>query len=226
MKDFQENIISAVNQNDKHFFTYGNGEFKVMFVGNSITKHRPVSENWNRDCGMWASSPEKDYVHQFIKMMTDETGKNVSYSIVTAADFERQFDTVSPEELYFDAREYNPDVMIMFFGANVPKEYDEAVNPKVKFGDAYEKLRNYLKGDNTLIFHSQGFYIRPVLDAEKEAVAKKYGDAFINIENIRNRAETHGLCNHPNDLGMKEIADEFWKAIKPKITVCNKEQAI
>lgn len=217
MERFQENVISAVNQNDKHFYTYGSGDFRVMFVGNSITKHRPVSENWNRDCGMWASAPENDYVHQLIKMMTDETGRDISYSIVTAADFERRFDNISPEELYSEAKGYNPDIMIMFFGANVPKEYDETVNPKVKFGDAYEKLRNYLKGGNTLVFHSQGFYIRPVLDAEKEAVAEKYGDTFINIEDIRNRAETHGLCNHPNDFGMKKIAEAFWKAIKTNI---------
>lgn len=215
MRDFQENIISAVNQNSEHFYTYGSGAFKVMFVGNSITKHRPISENWNRDCGMWASSPEKDYVHQLIKTMEKELNREIAYSIVTAADFERQFDTVSIEELYKGAVSYNPDIMIMFFGANVPKEYDNSANNE--FGKAYEKLRNYLKSDKTLVFHSQGFYIRPVLDKEKESVAKKYGDTFINIENIRNREETHGLCNHPNDLGMKEIADKFWTAIKLKI---------
>lgn len=217
MRDLQENVISSVNQNDKHFYTYGKGKFKVMFVGNSITKHRPVSENWNRDCGMWASSPEKDYVHQLIKTMERELSCKISYSIVTAADFERQFDTVSIDSLYNEAKNYNPDIMIMFFGANVPKEYDAL--PDCEFGRAYEKLRNYLTGDNTLVFHSQGFYIRPVLDEEKESVAKKYGDTFINIENIRNREETHGLANHPNDTGMKEIADTFWQAMKQKIAL-------
>ena len=217
MRDLQENKISAVNQNKKHFYTYGGGSFKVMFVGNSITKHGPVSENWNRDCGMWASAPEKDYVHRLIKTMETELNRQIAYSIVTAADFERQFDKVSADSLYSDAENYDPDIMIMFFGANVPKEYDTAASPAVRFGEAYERLRNYLSGEKTLVFHSQGFYIRPVLDEEKLAVAKKYGDTFINIESIRDREETHGLCNHPNDLGMKEIAEAFWRAVKPRI---------
>lgn len=63
----------------------------------------------------------------------------------------------------------------------------------------------------------QGFYKIPVLDAEKKAVAEKYGEIFISIEDIRNRDETHGKFNHPGNIGMKEIADAFWKAIKPKL---------
>lgn len=222
MNRFQENTVSAVNQNSSNVYICGEGGFRVLFVGNSITKHRPKPEmGWTNDCGMAASSPENDYVHLLMKKIREEYKEDASYCIATAADFEREFFKdglkANIENRYSLAKEYNPDIMIMFFGANVPKEYDETASPKVKFGDAYEKLRNYLKGDNTLVFHSQGFYIRPILDAEKEAVAKKYGDTFINIEDIRNRADTHGKFNHPGDIGMKEIAEAFWKAIKPKL---------
>lgn len=34
------------------------------------------------------------------------------------------------------------------------------------------------------------------------------------IDDIRRRADTHGLHNHPNDLGMELIARRFLKAIK------------
>lgn len=222
MEKYQENIVSAINQNNSNVYIYGESGFRVLFVGNSITKHRPKPDiGWNNDCGMAASAPENDYVHLLMKKIREEYQADASYCIATAADFEREFFKngleTNIEKRYSAAKEYRPDIMIMFFGANVPKEYDETEAPQVKFGEAYEKLRNYLKSNNTLVFHSQGFYIRPVLDEEKEAVAKKYGDTFINIEDIRNRDETHGKFNHPGDIGMKEIAAAFWKAIKPKL---------
>lgn len=222
MGKYQENIVPAVNQNSSNVYIYGENGFKILFVGNSITKHRPKPDmGWNNDCGMAASAPENDYVHILMKKIREEYQADASFCIATAADFEREFFKDGLEKniknRYFKAKEYKPDIMIMFFGANVPKEYDKTETPQVKFGDAYEKLRNYLKSDDTLVFHSQGFYIRPVLDAEKKAVAEKYGDTFINIENIRNRDETHGKFNHPSDIGMKEIAEAFWKAIKPKL---------
>lgn len=45
MKDFQENIVSAFNQNKGNVFMYENdaAKLKILFVGNSITKHSPQS---------------------------------------------------------------------------------------------------------------------------------------------------------------------------------------
>jgi hypothetical protein len=87
-------------------------------------------------------------------------------------------------------------------------------NPPKTFAEAYEDMRNYLVGSNTSVYHSMGFYIRPVLDAEKRSVAQKYGEPFIDISDIRSLPETHGLFNHPNDLGMQMIADRFFEAIE------------
>ena len=64
---------------------------------------------------------------------------------------------------------------------------------------------------------SQGFYIRPKLDAEKETVAgetdRRY--VFVDMEDIRTRADTHGRYNHPNDRGMELIAERFWRNLAP-----------
>lgn len=114
--------------------------------------------------------------------LIEENGKklketeDVSYCIVQVANFEWHFDEIDIDEFYSEVKDYNPDIMIMFFGANVSRDYDNALNPKITFGEKYDELRNYLKCDNTIVIHSQGYYICPKLDAEKEAVANKYGE--------------------------------------------------
>lgn len=216
-KNLQENIISSANQNRKDIFVHGNEGLKIMFIGNSITKHAPRPKiNWFNDCGMAASSLENDYVHLVVKKIESRYSVKVSFCIVQVANFERTFETADVTELYAEVKDYDPDIMIMFFGANVPSDYEERIDLKVTFGEQYENLRNFLAGENTTVIHSQGFYIREKLEAEKKAVAEKYGDAIVNIESIRNREETHGMFNHPNDLGMKEIADAFCNAIKER----------
>jgi hypothetical protein len=58
---------------------------------------------------------------------------------------------------------------------------------------------------------------RPKLDAEKESVAKKRGDVFVNMEDIRVRRDSHGRFNHPGDLGMNLIAERFWQHIEQRV---------
>ena len=55
------------------------------------------------------------------------------------------------------------------------------------------------------------------LDAEKESVAKKRGDVFVNMEDIRARRDSHGRFNHPGDLGMNLIAERFWQHIEQRV---------
>ena len=220
IEKLQENIVPASNQNKGSFFprdeATGNG-LKILFVGNSITKHAPKADiGWFGDWGMAATSLENDYVHQTmskIRRVRPESG----FAILQVAEYERNFYKLRPSEVYAVAREYRPDVVIMFFGANVSQEYDKTENPPRTFGDAYEELRNWIDSGETLFIHSQGFYIRPVLDNEKKAVAEKHGDIFVDIEDIRNREDTHGKFNHPNDLGMELIAERFYDVLLDKL---------
>lgn len=220
MKDLQENIIPAEGQNEKDYFSEGTGGLKILFVGNSISRHAPKPEvGWTGDWGMAASEGEKDYLHLIVAKIKEKYDPNVSFSIAQVAGYERNFATMDPETHYKEAIDFKADIIVMFFGANVNKEYDTTENPTVKFGDAYEKLRNLFVGgrDNVFVMHSQGFYIRPVLDEEKRAAAKRLGDPFVELGDIQTREETHGRFNHPSDLGMQEIADLFWKTLEPEV---------
>ena len=216
MSDFQENIVPSFNQNAYDYYEYDKGDgIRILYVGNSVTKHEPKpSIGWYSDCGMAASSIQKDYVH-LVQARVKEIHKNAAFSILQVGDFEREFYNRDPENYYQKAQEFNADVIIMFFGANVSKEYDTAKNPPKTFTKAYEDLRNFLvNGRRAFVLHSQGFYVRPVLDKEKEEVAKKYNETFVNLEDIRELPETHGKFNHPGDFGMQLIADKFWAEIK------------
>lgn len=219
MKNLQENSIPAENQNVGDYFPGGGGNgIKVLFVGNSISKHKPMPEiGWNNDCGMAASCTEKDYIHQTVKLIK-QYDPEMSYSILHVAPFERNFETMDVYKEYKPAIDYKADIIIMFFGANVSKEYDKKENPKIKFGTAYENLRNALNSHKTAkVFHSEGFYLRPVLNKEKKEAAERLGDTYIELGDIVTREDTHGQFNHPGDKGMKEIAKLFFKTIEPTI---------
>ena len=220
MQNFQENIVPSLGQNSQDVFIYNNqnSKLRILFVGNSITKHAPKpSIGWNRDCGMAASSIEHDYVHLIVKKIMDQYDKNVSYGIAQVAQYERTFFERGPECDYEKAKKFSANIIIMFYGANVSKEYDTMKNPPKTFAKAYGDMRNYLASDNTAVYHSMGFYIRPVLDEAKLAVAEENGDKYIDISDIRSIPETHGQFNHPGDLGMQMIADRFFEAIEEDV---------
>ncbi len=225
IEKLQENIISPFTQNSRFVFFDGDGKgFKILFVGNSIAKHSPKPEvGWTNNCGMAASSIDKDYVHLVAEKCRKEYREDTSFCICQVAPYERTLETETLEKHYSVLKDYNPDVIIMFIGANVERIDGQGnvrfTSPEIvkKFAFAYEELRNFLVGDNTLVFHSDGFYIRPDLDDEKMKISEKYDDTYIHIEDIRERVDTHGRLNHPSDLGMAEIADRFWNAIKDKL---------
>ncbi len=224
MNKFQENIIPATHQNSSNYFAHQGKGIRVLFVGNSITKHAPKPEvGWNRDCGMAASGIDKDYVHLMVeKIKAYDT--EVSFSIFQVADFERKFESIDLANFTKDAMEFKADIIIMFFGANVSKEYDKLEAPSVTFGSKYEDLRNLLASNpNAKVFHSQGFYIRERLNNEKRAVAEKYGDTYMTIDEIIATPESRGMFNHPGDKGMQMIAERFWEYIEPEVKkLCEK----
>ena len=226
MNDFQENIVPAINQNDENVFLYNNenSKIKILFVGNSIAKHAPKpSIGWTNDCGMAASSIEKDFVHLIVKKIIEKYDPNVSFGIAQVAQYARTFFDKTPDAEYSLARDFDADLIIMFYGANVSKDYDTMENPPKTFETAYEDMRNYLKvREDTIVYHSEGFYVRPRLEAEKRAVAEKYNETYMDISAIKALPESRGKFNHPSDLGMAMIADTFWKYVEADVArICN-----
>lgn len=219
---YQVNVVPAVNQVRRSYETFGanpaQASRRVLFIGNSITRHSPKpSIGWTNDCGMAASSVAKDYVHVCAALLERELPGGAYGLVNVAGSFERSFMTSdwTPERHFAELKEFRPDVVVMFFGANVPKTYDQDPSTASRrFGTAVEALARYLDTGHTRFFISEGFYIRPVLDAEKKSAAERLGATFVVMNDLRRRDDTHGKFNHPGDLGMSLIAERFASAIR------------
>ena len=220
------NPVPAIGQNaeDQKAFDPAKKGPRVLFVGNSITLHGPRPQiGWTNNWGMAASARDKDYVHLLQKKIAAVRPDAQCCLLQVANTFERAFfkKDWSCERNFKWAREFKPDVIVFFFGANVPKTYNAGTMspaPARTFGEALDAFRTYLDPEGrALVLFSQGFYIRPKLDAEKETVAKRRGDVFVNMEDIRARKDAHGRFNHPGDLGMELIAERFWQHIEKRV---------
>ncbi len=221
--DLQKNNVPAAKQVYKRFFFEPHEGLRVLFVGNSITHHDPKPDiGWNLDCGMAASCLDNDYVHVMERYIS-EVVPNATFGMLHVSDFEREFLTMKDLKKEFEgAVEFKPNIVIMFFGANVSWEWSEQVGfdkATEFFGEAYEGLRNALAGGREVaFFHVQGFYDKPYLDKAKEIIAEKYGDKYVLLnDHIRKNEYFRGLYNHPNDAGMKAIADHLWENIKSEV---------
>ena len=214
--NYQGNIVPAEKQNNKNIYLGDKkGSPRVLFVGNSITKHSIKPDiGWMRDCGMAASCAECDYVH-IVSRALKEKYPQASFGILQVATFERNFDKgFNLAEEYREAIEWQPDIAIFFFGANVPASYDSLETPEISFGTKYEELRNLLNSGSARFYHVEGFYLRPVLTRERNDVCQKYHDTWVPLTDINTRPETHGLFNHPNDEGMRLIAQRILSHMK------------
>lgn len=221
---YQENIVPAEHQNPKNVFLYPGKGLRILFAGNSLTRHGLRPEiGWNRICGMAASCLEKDYVHQTMDRIR-AIDPDACFGIAQVAEFERHFSEETIYREYQEAADFGADVILMFFGANVNPAYDADESRRGEFGAAYERLRALLDSTGRArIFHGAGFYIRPVLDAEKKQVAEKYGEPFILLDDIIARDDVRGEFNHPNDTGMQALAERFFERMEPTIRqLCKK----
>lgn len=194
---------------------------RVLFVGNSITFHSANAKlGWTNNCGMAASASEKDYVHLLesrVKAVQPEAQCRIMQSSI-----EREFPKPvwSCEALYRGAREFAPDIMVLYFGANVKQDYMRGTMqppPARRFGEALEEFINYIDPERkALVLIPQGFYTRKIafLEAEKKATAEKLGCKFIPMADVNANPKAMGRLGHPGDEGMRMIADRIWEHMR------------
>jgi hypothetical protein len=197
---------------------------KILFLGNSITRHGPAPGiGWTGDWGMAASAREKDYVHQLLARVAKEAGGAPKAMVRNIADFERKPAEFNIPEALKEELAFGADVVILAIGENAPSpKTDEA---RQQFADALRDLLAELgRHGHPRVFVRGEFWP----DAEKDRLLKRAcddaGGVFVDLGKVgadptnaarsERTIEHAGVAGHPGDKGMAAIADALWRAMK------------
>lgn len=221
----KQNTVSANNQ----LFTYQRVEIvenakafiKILFVGNSITRHGPKEEiGWNGDWGMAASCKEKDYVHQVVTQIQNKYG-NISYCIAQAAEWEKEYwKGMAPhKEEYLVAQAFKADLVIIRIGENISRSKNEEIDCKKYFD---EMIRFFIEENpEAKVIVTDCFWRYDKLDnAIREIIAKR-GYYYCKISDLETNPSTmalgeyehEGVAVHPSDYGMQCIAERIMEKV-------------
>lgn len=216
-KDFYNNTVSSANQlkdNEKTSFS-GEDGLKVVFIGNSITRHGILHEiGWHQDCGMAASSPEKDYVHRTVAMLEEKYGK-VQFCIAQRSDFERAFYSPDALDFFRDAYDFDADIVIFRLGENVRMTKSEHIDV---FANALIDAMKYLsEGRRAKLVVTDTFWRNGNINASIEKACAVMGIESVKLGDLGDDSsmkaiglfEHGGVAAHPGDKGMQAIADRI-----------------
>ena len=216
-KNMLANTVSSKGQLDPSEYVtvfQRGGKKRVLFFGNSITRHKPLeSIGWSGDWGMAASSIDKDYVHLVVKALDEKYGA-VDYCIAQGAAWERDYNnTEAVLDKYFKpTREFAADIVIIRIGENIPTS--EHLKNSCK--DAFDKVVAYLSEKAEKVIVTNLFWDSPKNVVFSE-VAEERGYDFVHLTDLERDEKTmalglfehDGVARHPGDFGMKCIADRI-----------------
>ena len=117
---------NQLSQKDCLSIYKNDGDIKVLFIGNSITKHGPAPDiGWNGNWGMAASDLENDYVHLVVNSLREKV--SVDYSIAQCSRWEQNYNDTENffKNNYQDLQDFEADIIIVRIGENVKLKNDE-----------------------------------------------------------------------------------------------------
>lgn len=197
---------------------------KVLFLGNSITKHGPKADiDWSGNWGMAASAEDKDYVHLVTKSLQSRPGPAPVVLVRNIADFERAHAGYDIAGKLKEAVTFEADLIILAIGENVPAL--KTPEDKAKFqADVTTLLRTLQAGRQPTIIVRSCFWANTAKDDALRGACAAVGGTYVDISTLakdeRNYARSErafknaGVANHPGDQGMAAIADAITKAIR------------
>lgn len=196
---------------------------KMLFVGNSITKHGPAAKiGWAGNWGMAASAEEKDYVHLVVEAVTRKRGTKPDFLVSNVADYERNYETFDAVTKLKPQADFAADIVVLAIGENVPALKTE--DSKTKFKESVTRLMKLLKASpNTKLYVRSCFWADQAKDTALKEACAAAGGVFIDISTLaKNEAnyarserkiEHEGVARHPGDKGMKAIAEAISASI-------------
>ena len=223
--DASTNTVSPFDQVSESVYLVDpdNPGLRVMFVGNSITRHGPLEDiGWSGDWGMAASSADKDYVHVSMNRIK-ETHPDAAFALCSVSSWEASYRTADETLLqtFAAARRFDADIIVLRLAENCDNSKFTSED-KALFVSQLEKLVNYLNADGEAgVLVTTGFWDSQV-DAGLIEYADKYDCPLVDLNDLGYQDQYKaigeywhsGVCSHPNDAGMAEIAKRICDAME------------
>lgn len=196
---------------------------KVLFLGNSITRHGPKPDiGWTGNFDMAATAEEKDFVHLVTAGLAKKWGAAPEVMVRNLAELERQYATYDVQEKLKEPAAFRADLIIVAIGENVPPFKDE--DAQQQFAAKLREVLKHLKGErHPVLLVRSCFWPSTSKDKILREVCQETGGVFVDIGTIgkveanyarSERTIAHaGVGSHPGDQGMKAIADAILAAI-------------
>jgi hypothetical protein len=196
---------------------------RLLFVGNSITRHGPSAKvAWTGNWGMAASAESKDYVHLVVDAVAKKRGVKPEFLVANVADLERNNVAVDAAAKLKTEMAFQADTVVVAIGENVPAL--KTAETKTQFKEAVVKLLTLLKRDGQATVYVRSCFWA---DATKDAILKEAcdsaGGVFVDISTLgkdeanyarsERKFEHEGVARHPGDRGMQAIADAIFAAM-------------
>lgn len=220
----ERNTVNPQNQlsadNFVTTFVRNQSAMRVIFVGNSITRHAPKSDiGWNNDWGMAASKEENDYVHRVVEGLEKKFGP-ISCCIAQVAEWEQNY--LQGQEFleahYQAAKDFQADLVIVRLGENIKKSMHHEINCKPYF----EKMIGFFASNpNADVIVTDNFWRNEALDEMIYEITKEKGYMFCKLHDLQDDVRTmalgeyahQGVAVHPGDYGMECIARRILNSI-------------
>lgn len=224
MSFIDQNTVAATEQvqdMDNMRVVRRGGSKRVLFIGNSITRHGPKPDiGWEHDWGMAASAAEKDYVHQTVAIL-EERGMTVDYAFANFSRWEVNYwdDGVLADCDRF--LQFEPHIVVIRLGENI---WSRAVRDKLREIDLhphFELMVSSFAKKGARIILTDLFWPHEPIDSVICRVAEEGNYPLVHLGDLgvldENKAiglfEHTGVAAHPGDLGMYRIAERIAAAI-------------
>lgn len=195
----------------------------ILFLGNSITFNPPKPEiDWTGNWGMAASSEAKDYVHLVADGIGRHTRVAPQIKARNIADFERNYTTYDVAGQLKDLYAFDPDLVVLAVGENVPALGSEDAKAKFKAG-VMRVLSCAQAKRRPLVVVRSSFWADAAKDQVLRQVCHEIDGIYVdagpigkdpsNVARSERQFKDDGVAAHPGDKGMNAIADAIVKAV-------------
>lgn len=230
IEEFENNLAQAEITEDT-LIEEQKDRFEYVALGNSVTCN-VTSELWWGNWGMAATSPEKDYVHRITRWLEEEHEKDVSTTVINIKNWEVASKRNKKLEKYREYFTEETDLVTIQTGENI-------VNNKENLASDYTNLLKMIKEqapNAQILMLGEVLWPSEDIEAAKQSACEECGATFVKTRSFlkkydtkfksavgikvkgadgkKHKIENETVAAHPNNAGMKKIANLFIKHIE------------